>query len=133
MRGRVLFLVMMIGTGLPLYVPRVMEFLFPFWTDVFRVVFYAFFLLSLFSLVLSVVFRKMWSEVAQEADDARERVEVDTVTHVRCSFCGFEFRRAWRRGDFVGKVDKECSLCHCNFRVKAIYVVEPKPGKTKSR
>jgi hypothetical protein len=27
----------------------------------------------------------------------------------------------------VGKLDEECRLCHCSFKVKAIYAVDSKP------
>jgi hypothetical protein len=116
-----------VGSGLILFVPGSLELLFPFWSDVFRLLFFAVFVLSSIDLVLGIVFPRWWLELVSDLERVGKRVEVGTVMHVRCSFCGFEFRRAWRRGDFVGKLDKECRLCHCSFKVKAIYAVDSKP------
>jgi hypothetical protein len=126
-RVRVIFFFIVVGTGLLLLVPGVLEVLFPFGTDVFRLLDCVAFLVSLVDLVWGLIFPKLWAEFFSDIEGVGERVEVGTVTHVRCSFCGFEFRRAWIRGDFVGKVDKECRLCHCSFKVKAIYAVDLKP------
>jgi hypothetical protein len=127
MRLRVIFFFFVVGTGLLLVVPDALEVLFPFGTDVFRLLDCVAFLASLVDLVWGIIFPKLWAEFVSDIGGVGNRVEVGTVTPIKCSFCGFEFKRAWTKGDFVGKIDKECRLCHCSFKVKAIYEVDSKP------
>jgi hypothetical protein len=132
MRVKVVFFLAIVGSGLLLFVPGALDLLFPFWTDAFRLLFLAAFVLSLMDLVLGIVFPRWWLELVSDLEGMGERVEVGTVTHLKCCFCGFEFRRTWIRGDFVGKADKECRLCHCSFKVKAIYAFKPSLEKGKN-
>jgi hypothetical protein len=127
MRSRVLALVSIILTGLLLVVPGAIEWLFPSFPDLMTLLCYVGIFFSLIYLVDSIVCPERMSEFAFLREDECERAEADMVTCYQCSCWAFVWKRAWLRGDYIGKVLGRCRVCGSEYRVKSIYAVEQKP------
>lgn len=123
MRFRVFALVSMVVSGLLLLARGAVKTLYPSWPDMLTLECYLLFFLSIVFLACTVIWPRRWAELASILEDEFERVVVDTVTCLGCSGCGHVLKRAWLRGDYIGKVTGRCLLCESEYRVKVIYAV----------
>nr|MDO8098497.1 hypothetical protein [Candidatus Njordarchaeota archaeon] len=123
-RVRVFALVSLALSSFILLVPGALKWLFHSWSDLMTLLSYGAIFCSMVTLIGSVICPERMLEEAYLRVNALERVEVGTVTCFECCGCGHGSRRAWVRGDYIGKVIGKCFWCGSDYRVRDIYDLE---------
>ncbi len=87
---------------------------------------------QMYFIMSLAVLAGMLSALAVAAITMRKKEEEPKfVTVVKCPSCGYEEKRDWKEGDFVGLVQGPCPKCGAHMKVWSIYKVGGEEEKAK--
>jgi predicted RNA-binding Zn-ribbon protein involved in translation (DUF1610 family) len=78
------------------------------------------------AFILATTIMLVYVTIAATRTRTEKGAEVRIVTVARCPNCGYEVRRPFREGDYVGKLlDEKCPKCGAQMIVEEIYAEGP--------